>query len=94
MADDTRELVVDVSGKRLLEMVKAIVKSGAQMESEIIKKFGEVTFTVALKDAESIKSFISGSVTKASTSMSAPAAKRLAAVMPADFDHCRPRRRG
>lgn len=89
MADDKSEFVVDVTGKRLLEIVKAIIKSGPNSEKEAVNQFGEVMFTLALKDAELMKSFISDRAKEASTS----AARELATVMPADFDHCKRRRR-
>ena len=88
MADDKGEFVVDVTGKRLLEIVKAIIKSGPSSEKEAVDQFGEVMFTLALKDAELMKSFISDKARAASTS----AEREMAAVMPADFDHCKRRR--
>jgi hypothetical protein len=83
--------VVDVTGARLFEIVKRIIQAGPDAEAAIVKNFGAVMFTVALKDAEAIKSFIGGMTAQAPPGLEATSASSLDAAMPADFDHCKRR---
>lgn len=87
--DDKDDFVVELKGRRLLEIVKAIVQAGAEEESAIVKEFGDVAVTLSLRDAEAIKSFIMrpGRAAVESTM------DTLRTAMPQDFDHCERRRR-
>jgi hypothetical protein len=98
-ADQTKSEFVKVSAERLLQIVKAILD--AKMEKRILKKYGKVTLTIALKDAEAIKRLVQGaSAKKGARAKKAPttpagrmtmaADRRLSRAMPADFDHCPP----
>jgi hypothetical protein len=83
--------VVDVTGARLFEIVKRIIQAGPDAEAAIVKNFGAVMFTVALKDAEAIKSFVGRMTTQASPGHDASSAASFDTAMPADFDHCKRR---
>src|SRR5262245_41750433 len=86
-SEDKSEFVVDVKAERLYQIVQSIIDGG--MASEVISKFGGVTVTLALKDAESIKSFIvQAAKTRRASSENMVAASRVEAAMPLDFGHC------
>ena len=54
------------------------------MDGEIRARFGDITVTMSLADAEAIKSFVTDATLPAGAS-------DLARAMPADFDHCKRR---
>lgn len=89
---DSDEFVVDVTGKRLLDIVKKILQAGPEQEKAIIDEFGEVSITLSLRDAEAIKASVTRAVASR-TRGAAPSMDALASAMPQDFDHCQRRRR-
>jgi hypothetical protein len=88
-SNDQFEDVVEVKAQKLFEIVKAILDVEADMQAEILEKFGGVTVTLGKGDAEAIKAIVSG----AQSPIRSSARERLAAAVPNDFGHCTIRRR-